>query len=24
VVYRLVDEHLSHIVLDAVTHVEEE
>jgi DNA-binding transcriptional ArsR family regulator len=23
VVYRLVDEHLSHIVLDAVTHVEE-
>lgn len=24
VVYRLVDEHLSHIVVDAVTHVEEE
>ena len=24
VVYRLVDDHLSHIVLDAVTHVEEE
>ncbi|MGA9310054.1 MAG: metalloregulator ArsR/SmtB family transcription factor [Pseudonocardiaceae bacterium] len=24
IVYRLVDEHLSHIVLDAVTHVEEE
>jgi DNA-binding transcriptional ArsR family regulator len=24
VVYRLVDEHLSHIVMDAVTHVEEE
>lgn len=23
VVYRLVDEHLSHIVVDAVTHVEE-
>ncbi|HEY2765396.1 MAG TPA: metalloregulator ArsR/SmtB family transcription factor [Pseudonocardiaceae bacterium] len=23
VVYRLVDEHLSHIVIDAVTHVEE-
>lgn len=23
VVYRLVDEHLSHIVLDAVSHVEE-
>lgn len=24
VVYRLVDEHLSHIVVDAVAHVEEE
>ncbi len=24
VVYRLVDDHLSHIVVDAVTHVEEE
>ncbi|MGH3785160.1 MAG: ArsR/SmtB family transcription factor [Pseudonocardiaceae bacterium] len=24
VVYRLVDEHLSHIVVDAVTHAEEE
>ena len=24
VVYRLVDEHLSHIVVDAVIHVEEE
>jgi DNA-binding transcriptional ArsR family regulator len=24
VIYRLVDEHLSHIVVDAVTHVEEE
>ncbi|MGH3852428.1 MAG: ArsR/SmtB family transcription factor [Pseudonocardiaceae bacterium] len=24
VLYRLVDEHLSHIVVDAVTHVEEE
>ncbi|MGH4026697.1 MAG: ArsR/SmtB family transcription factor [Pseudonocardiaceae bacterium] len=24
VVYRLVDEHLAHIVLDAVTHAEEE
>jgi ArsR family transcriptional regulator len=24
VVYRLVDEHLSHIVVDAVTHVEED
>ncbi|MGH3832400.1 MAG: ArsR/SmtB family transcription factor [Pseudonocardiaceae bacterium] len=24
VVYRLVDEHLSHIVVDAVTHVDEE
>jgi DNA-binding transcriptional ArsR family regulator len=24
VVYRLVDEHLSHIVVEAVTHVEEE
>jgi ArsR family transcriptional regulator len=23
VVYRLVDEHLSHIVVDAVTHAEE-
>ena len=23
VVYRLVDEHLAHIVVDAVTHVEE-
>jgi ArsR family transcriptional regulator len=23
VVYQLVDEHLAHIVLDAVTHVEE-
>jgi ArsR family transcriptional regulator len=23
VVYRLVDEHLSHIVVDAVAHVEE-
>jgi ArsR family transcriptional regulator len=24
VVYRLVDDHLSHIVVDAVTHAEEE